>query len=103
MTGQLIAMDAGEFGRAGTVEKCTAEERQCMPYRRERCRCVSRAPAAHAPHSLQPASMGRGASRSALEGPQPGRREIVAEWFMLLVFGISAGSAVAALYARHEQ
>jgi hypothetical protein len=28
---------------------------------------------------------------------------IVAEWFMLFVFGISAGSAVAALYARHQQ
>jgi hypothetical protein len=29
--------------------------------------------------------------------------EIVAEWLMLFVFGISAGSAVAALYARHQQ
>ena len=29
--------------------------------------------------------------------------EIVAEWFMLFVFGISAGSAAAALYARHQQ
>jgi len=28
---------------------------------------------------------------------------IVAEWFMLFVFGVSAGSAVAALYARHQQ
>jgi hypothetical protein len=28
---------------------------------------------------------------------------IVAEWFMLFVFGISAGSAVAALYARHQE
>jgi hypothetical protein len=28
--------------------------------------------------------------------------EIVAEWFMLFVFGISAGSAAAALYARHQ-
>jgi hypothetical protein len=27
----------------------------------------------------------------------------VAEWFMLFVFGISAGSAVAALHARHQQ
>jgi hypothetical protein len=32
-----------------------------------------------------------------------GGGEIVAEWFMLFVFGISAGSAVAALYARHQQ
>jgi len=31
-----------------------------------------------------------------------GRGEIVAEWFMLFVFGISAGSAVAALYALHQ-
>jgi hypothetical protein len=46
--------------------------------------------------------MGRGALRSALEGNQGGG-EIVAEWFMLFVFGISAGSAVAALYARHQQ
>jgi hypothetical protein len=29
--------------------------------------------------------------------------EIVAEWLMLFVFGISAGSAVAASYARHQQ
>jgi alpha-beta hydrolase superfamily lysophospholipase len=28
---------------------------------------------------------------------------IVAEWFMLFVFGVSAGSAVAALYARQQQ
>jgi hypothetical protein len=27
----------------------------------------------------------------------------VAEWFMLFVFSISAGSAVAALYVRHQQ
>lgn len=27
----------------------------------------------------------------------------MAEWFMLLVFGISAGSAVAAMYARHDE
>jgi hypothetical protein len=32
-----------------------------------------------------------------------GGGEIVAEWFMLFVFGISAASAVAALYARHQQ
>ena len=32
-----------------------------------------------------------------------GGGEIVAELFMLIVFGITAGSAVAALYARHQQ
>ena len=32
-----------------------------------------------------------------------GGGEIVAELFMLFVFGISAGSAVAALHARHQQ
>ena len=32
-----------------------------------------------------------------------GGGEIVAELLMLFVFGISAGSAVAALHARHQQ
>jgi hypothetical protein len=32
-----------------------------------------------------------------------GAGEIVAELLMLIVFGITAGSAVAALHARHQQ
>jgi hypothetical protein len=42
-------------------------------------------------------------SRSALEGTNEGGRRSMAELFMLFVFGISAGSAVAALHARHQQ
>jgi hypothetical protein len=45
--------------------------------------------------------------REHLEAPwkalTTGGGEIVAEWFMLFVFSISAGSAVAALYVRHQQ
>ena len=38
------------------------------------------------------------------DGANQRRRQIsVAEWFMVFVFGISAASAVAALYARHQQ
>jgi hypothetical protein len=46
---------------------------------------------------------GTGTFRSALEDADQGGGRSVAEWFMLFVFGISAASAVAALYARHEQ
>jgi hypothetical protein len=37
------------------------------------------------------------------KAPTRGGGRSVADWFMLFVFGISAGSAVAALYARHQQ
>jgi alpha-beta hydrolase superfamily lysophospholipase len=47
--------------------------------------------------------MGKEHAEALWKALTTGGREIVAEWLMLFVFGISAGSAVAALYARHQQ
>jgi hypothetical protein len=58
-------------------------------------------------YAAQPAcnlpQMGTGAFGSARKSLTRGGGRSVAEWFMLFVFGISAASAVAALYARHQQ